>query len=460
MAVQKADYFGTVKINNMRLSSILGLNARTQLFSYRYNTISGKKIADSKIQTARVLKQSDIPHPVIYKKFKNPQDVFNFRWDKLPDAFVVKPSRGLGGEGIVVVKKRSKDKLAWITTQRKRVVADDLKLQVLDILEGAYSMGNIPDVAFIQEYVGRHKAFRKYAYRGTPDIRVIVFNKVPVMAMLRLPTKESGGRANLHQGAIGVGVDIATGITTKAIWYGEQVHYKPDTKHKLRGIKIPHWTQVLETAVRAQIASVMGYIGVDIILHPEKGPMVLELNAQPGLQIQLANMEGLKKRLERVEDLEVRDAEHGVNIAKAIFAERFADRVAVKEGIKTVSVWEEVRIVSKSGKKIKIFAKVDTGAWRTSIDKSKAGELGLVERGNILWTKKVKTSLGSEDRETINLTYYLAGRRITTIASLAKRGHLRTPLIIGRRDLEGFLVRPLSEESIKGPLPEHWNGQK
>src|SRR5688572_1040037 len=137
------------------------------------------------------------------------------------------------------------------------------------------------------------------------------------MAMLRLPTKESGGRANLHQGAIGVGVDIATGITTRAIWHGEQIVFKPGTEKKLRGIKIPSWTTILETAVRTQMSSHLGYIGVDIVLHPDKGPMVLETNAQPGLQIQLANMEGLKKRLERIEDLDVIDAAHGVTIAKA-----------------------------------------------------------------------------------------------------------------------------------------------
>src|SRR3972149_9281599 len=199
----------------MKISNILGLNARTQLFSYRYNTLRGRKICDSKLQTAKVLKAVGLPHPEIYKKFRKPQDTPSFDFASLPSSFALKPSRGLGGEGIVIVKRRVKDGAGWITTQRQRITEDDLKLHILDILEGAYSMGNTPDVAFIQEFVGRHKAFRKYAYRGTPDIRIIVFNKVPVMAMLRLPTKESGGRANLHQGAIGVGIDIATGITTK-----------------------------------------------------------------------------------------------------------------------------------------------------------------------------------------------------------------------------------------------------
>jgi alpha-L-glutamate ligase-like protein len=424
----------------MKISSILGLNARTQLFAYRYNSRRGKKIADSKIQTATALRRAKVAHPKIYKKFKDPGSVTTFDWGSLPDRFALKPSRGMGGEGIIVVKKRLKDG-GWLTTQKERVTAWDLKLHSLDILEGAYSMGNEPDVALVQEYVGRHTAFRRWAFRGTPDIRIIVFNKVPVMAMLRLPTKESGGRANLHQGAIGVGVDIATGITTKAIWHGSQIVFKPGTTRKLRGIKIPNWNQILETAVNAQIASHLGYVGVDIVLHPEKGPMVLELNAQPGLQIQMANMEGLRKRLDRVDDLEVSDAEHGVKIAKAIFAGRFANVIAAKEGIKTIHVWEDIKVLSSTRRKHLVKAKIDTGAWKTSIDKDLADSLGLEKKSNILWTKEYKSSLGSEKRRVISLIFYLAGRRISTIANVADRSNLRTPLIIGRRDLGGFLIK-------------------
>ena len=429
----------------MKISSILGLNARTQAFAYRYNTKRGKNIANSKIQTARILRAAHVATPKIYRKFKKPEDVFEFDWDKLPDKFALKPSRGLGGEGIIIVKKKAADGRGWFTTQKERVSAEDLKLHTLDVLEGAYSMGNVPDVAFIQEYVGRHKIFRRWAYRGTPDIRIIVFNKVPVMAMLRLPTKESGGRANLHQGALGVGVDIATGITTRAIWHGEQIVFKPGTERKLRGIKIPSWSLILETAVRAQIASGLGYAGVDIILHPDKGPTVLEINAQPGLQIQLANMEGLKRRLDRIDDLDVVDAEHGVKIAKAIFAGRFADRAKVEEGVKTVSVWEMVKVLSCNGKKVSVKAKIDTGAWKTSIDKDLAEKLDLEKKSNVLWVKEYRSSLGSERRKVISLTFYLAGRRITTIANVANRSNLRSPVIIGRRDLEGFLIKANKE---------------
>lgn len=444
----------------MKASSILGLNARSTLFTYKYNSGRGKTLANSKLLTARFLQKNSIPAPDVYVKFKNPSQVETFDWQELPGSFALKPSRGLGGEGIIVVKKRAKDpeqkgrylKDVWITTQRNKINISDLKLHTLDILEGAFSMDNYPDVALVQEYVGRHKAFRKYAYRGTPDIRIIVFNKVPVMAMLRLPTRQSGGRANLHQGAIGVGIDIATGITTTAIWGGKQILYKPGTKRKLRGIKIPEWTKILETAVATQIATFyqtksgklrgLGYLGVDIVLHPERGPMVLEINAQPGMQIQLANMEGLKKRLERVEDLQVKDAERGVKIAKALFAGRFADRVKAEEGIITIGIFEDIKTKNKNNKKIALPAKIDTGAYRTSIDKTLARDLGLLGKDNILWYKGVRSSLGKEKRAIINFTYWLKGRKITSVAGISDRSKLKRPVIIGRRDLAGFLIDP------------------
>ena len=437
----------------MKISDILGLNARSQLYTYKFNKPGHKKIANSKLLTKKYLQHAGVTVPAIYAKYKNANKAITFDYSKLSDSFALKPSRGLGGEGIVVVKKRAEenpsDGGAWITTQRTKVTSEDLKLHILDILEGAYSLDGEPDIAYIEEYVGRHKAFRKYAYRGTPDIRVIVFNKVPVMAMLRLPTKESAGRANLHQGAIGVGIDMATGITTRAYWHGDFIHFKPGTKRKLHGIKIPHWTAILETAVSAGLAAGLGYYGADVVLHPDKGPMILELNYQPGLSIQLANAAGLKKRLERVEDLQVRDAAHGVKIAKALFISNFSDRVKAEEGVKILSSLEEVKIKGKNGQRVRVIAKLDTGAWRTSISRDVADKLGLLDIENVLWSKKFKSALGEEQRPVINLVLWLSGRKIVTPASVAKRMSLKYPLIIGRKNLKGFFIDPDIREKEK-----------
>lgn len=456
----------------MKMSHILGLNARSQLYSYPFNKARGKSIASSKIKTKRLLKKHDVPVPKIYAKFAKPGKILKFDWENLPSSFALKPSKGLGGEGIIVVKKKFKDlnnssvnlgfnlfkrknngKFAWITTQKKKVTDEDLKLHVLDILEGAYSVGNAPDTAFIEEFIGRHKAFRRYAYRGTPDIRIIVYNRIPVMSMLRLPTKESGGRANLHQGAVAVGIDIATGVTTRAYWHGHYIKYKPGSKRKLNGIKIPMWNKILEIAIQAGDVAGLGYYGADIVLHPEKGPMILELNYQPGLSIQLANGSGLRKRLERVEDMKVLSPEHGVKIARALFVADFSDKVKADEGVKTISAIEEITIkgIHKTQRK-KAMAKVDTGAWRTSINHTLAEELGLLREDNILWSKNIRNSLGTENRPIISVTFWLAKRKIKTVASVAKRGSLKFPVIIGRKDLKGFLINahiPLDEKLEK-----------
>jgi alpha-L-glutamate ligase-like protein len=452
----------------MKTSHILGLNARTQLFSYPFNNAKGRSTAASKLKTKTLLLKAGIPVPQIYARFLGPKKLLTFKWNKLPDAFALKPSKGLGGEGIIVVKKKVRtEKLAvgkekktgffwsnfslpkshnmsssWITTQKTKVTEDDLKLHVMDILEGAYSVGSVPDAAFIEEYVGRHKSLKKYAFRGTPDIRVIVFNQVPVMAMLRLPTRESGGRANLHQGAIGVGIDIATGVTTRAYWHGKYIHRKPESKRKLHGIRIPQWDNILITAVKAGNACGLGYYGADVVLHPEKGPMILELNYQPGLSIQLANGSGLRKRLDRVEDMKVLSAEHGVRIARALFATDFSDRVKAEGGVRTISAIVEITtkgIKTKDQRK-KVIAKVDTGAWRTSINQSLAEELGINRRDNIIWSKKVKSTLGEEQRPVVAMTFWLSGRKIRTAVSVARRTTLKFPVIIGRKDLKGYLI--------------------
>ena len=425
----------------MRVTNILGLNSRASLFTGKYNSRKAKNIANSKIQTAKIMKANNIPTPQIVKKFKKYEDINNFDWNSLPDRFAVKPSRGLGGDGIIVIKKKLKNG-NFLTTSREEKTIEDFKLQVIDILEGAYSMNNEPDVAFIQEYVGRHTAFRKLSFRGTPDIRIIVFNKIPMMAMLRLPTKESGGRANLHQGALGLGIDLATGITTKAIQYNNPIIFKPDTNKKLNGIKIPFWNSILETAVKAQIVSGLGYAGVDIVLHPEKGPMVIELNSQPGLSIQLANMEGLKRRLERVDELAVIDHNHGIKIAKSLFASKFVDRVKYREDTPVVKAVEEVLLKDIKGNWHKFLAKIDTGAWSSAVDITLAKKLGLLRKNKIITSRRKLSALGEEERPVIEVNLKLSGKRFKTNVTVADRKLLRYSVLIGRTDLQGFLVSP------------------
>ncbi|PIU33171.1 hypothetical protein COT04_01495 [Candidatus Shapirobacteria bacterium CG07_land_8_20_14_0_80_39_12] len=423
--------------------NLLGLNARNHLF-LSTNKKEGRRIADSKLLTKRILRKNHLATPAILAIFRTPRDIMNFPWETLPNNFVLKPSKGFGGQGVVIVKKKAKWAGEWHLMDGSLITTRDLRFHALEILSGRFSLHNGSDIAFIEERIKIQKIFAKYVWHGVPDIRIVVFNKIPVVAMLRLPTRESQGKSNLHQGAIGVGVGLATGISTYGILNGRFIKFIPETKRKINGLKIPQWDNILTLAVRAQEAvPMLGYFGVDIVLDKERGPMILELNARPGLEIQNANLSPLKKRLERVEGLEVKDAEHGVRIAKALFAERFADRVMAEEGIKTISSLELIKIMTALGNKEEVWAKVDTGAWRTSIDLELAKRLGLLRKENVLWTKVWKSSLGKEERQTIDLTFYLAGRKIKTIAVVADRSNLRRQMIIGRRDLDGFLVKPI-----------------
>jgi alpha-L-glutamate ligase-like protein len=426
----------------MTSNNVLGLNARNRLF-LSSNKKEGRRIADSKLLTKRLLRRNHLSTPAILAIFRNPKDIMDFSWENLPENFVLKPSKGFGGQGVMMVKKKAKWAGEWYLMDNTLVTTKDLRFHALEILSGRFSLHNGLDIAFIEERIKIQKIFAKYVWHGAPDIRVIVFNKVPVAAMLRLPTRVSRGKSNLHQGAIGVGVDLATGITTHGVLEGNFIKYIPETKRKVNGLKIPNWNKILTLAVQTQEAvPALGYLGVDIVLDKNRGPMILELNARPGLEIQNANRAPLKKRLERIEGLEVKDAEHGVRIAKSIFAERFADRVMAEEGIKTIDVWETVKVLTGEKKKFEVKAKIDTGAWKTSIDKELAEDLGIMKTSNVLWTKIYKSSLGEEKRQVINLTFFLAGRKIETIANIAARKKLRTSLIIGRRDLGGFLIKP------------------
>jgi len=424
--------------------NVLGLNARNRFF-LSSNKKEGRKIADSKLQTKRFLRRAGLPTPKILATFHNSQKINDFAWETLPDNFVLKPSKGFGGQGVLIVKKKAKWAGEWYLMDGSLIRTQDLRFHALEILAGRFSLHNTPDVAFIEERIKIQKIFAKYVWHGAPDIRIIVFNKVPVAAMLRLPTRESQGKSNLHQGAIGVGVGLATGITTSGVLNGRFIKFIPGTKRKINELKIPQWDKILTLAVRAQEAvSWLGYFGVDIVLDKERGPMILELNARPGLEIQNANLAPLKKRLERVEGLEIKDAEHGVRIAKALFAERFADRVMAEEGIKTIKTIEKIKIIAADKNRVEVDAKIDTGAFRSSIDKELAQKLGLLTEENILWKNRFeyRSAVGLQPRPVIGITFWLAGRKIQTTASVTDRSKMKLRFLVGRNDLMGFLISP------------------
>jgi alpha-L-glutamate ligase-like protein len=101
-----------------------------------------------------------------------------------------------------------------------------------------------------------------------------------------------------------VGIDIGSGRAVRAVQFDQPVTHHPDTGKELASLQVPHWEKLLEIASSAWEMTGLGYMGTDMVLDREEGPMVLELNARPGLAIQIANGAGLLPRLNHIENLE------------------------------------------------------------------------------------------------------------------------------------------------------------
>ncbi len=455
--------------------TILGMNSRNLTFIRPNNLKRAKRLADNKLKSKRLLKKNGIPVPGLIAKIKTRQDLDNFDFSKLPSSFVLKPNMGLGGDGILVVYGRKKNcQNIWVKADRSLVTEDDLRNQIRNILEGSFSRTSIPDIAFFEERVKLSRVFKPYSYKGIPDVRVIVYNNVPVMAMLRLSTKGSEGKANLQLGGIGCGIDMATGTTTSAVQgKSKLIECIPGTRLSLSGIRIPRWQEILELAVKAQQVSGLGFLGADVAYDRDDGPVFLELNARPGLSIQIANMEGLLTRLKRVEGLKVKSAKHGVKLAKNLFGGEIEEELEDISGKKVIGVVEKIKLIGKNGAEKEVEAKIDTGAYSTSVDIELARELGfegvidyfdkikkpkeitkkdgknimedlrakyLHKNKDLLDIDVVYSSSGITVRPKVKISFVMDNETVITRANLTERADLKYPVIIGRRDLKKFLV--------------------
>lgn len=420
-----------------KAKELLGINARNALYLSR-SSGRAKSIVRSKYATKILLRDHNIAAASIYGILATTEDINDFDWDSLEKDFVIKPTNGYAGTGVVAFRNK-KDADTWLDMLGNPWSLNDIKLHCDDILSGQYSIHGLNHNAIIEERIPIHPKLLKYSYKGTPDIRVIVFNSVPVMAMLRLPTEESGGRANLSQGAIGVGVDIASGVTTYAIAHkNEFIQYLPGSKKKLNGIIIPEWDSILETAILATGAAEMSLAGVDLFIHQDKGPMVVEINAAPGLSIQLANREGLRRRLERVEDLSIQNPKHGVKIAKALFASEFASKIQAKVEFPVVGIKEEVGVSGDHRQNLTTTAFLNTGRFSSLISRNLAAELGLIDPDDLLWFQADEEG----KQPVVEVKFQLKNQHIKTTMVVSNRLNTKSYKIeLGRKDLKNFIIR-------------------
>lgn len=288
----------------LKKHNILGMNHRNIEYINKYNQRKYYVFVDNKLNTKQRAEKFNIPTPMLQGVIRYQYEISKF--EKIIQnlkSFVIKPSKGAVGKGIVVIAKHSNNN--YITSSGKNISQDKLKRHLSNILAGLYSLAGSPDVAIIEDMIETEDSLKNLSYEGVPDIRVIVFKGFPVMAMLRLSTKASDGKANLHRGGIGVGLDIKTGTALNAIQYSRCITKHPDTGLDLNDITIPNWKDLLLLAAKCYEMTKLGYIGVDIVIDKNRGPLILEVNARPGLAIQVANGEGLLYRLKKIELLDL-----------------------------------------------------------------------------------------------------------------------------------------------------------
>jgi len=289
-------------LSGLRRAGVLGLNCRNSEYTLKYNQRRFYPLVDDKVLCKQRLKERGLPVPDLIGVVEfNSQSAHLEKIIGERREFVIKPANGSGGSGILVITDRRAD--YFLDSDSKLVQKDDLAHHLTNVIGGLYSLGGQPDVAMIESLVHFDPLFAQLTYHGVPDIRVIVFKGYPVMAMTRLPTRMSHGKANLHQGAIGAGIDLGSGMTFGGVSGNRLVETHPDTGHPIAGFQVPHWARIMDMAAQCYEAVELGYLGVDIVLDRDLGPLILELNARPGLNIQLANRRGLRGRLDAIQAL-------------------------------------------------------------------------------------------------------------------------------------------------------------
>ena len=467
-------------------SRILGLNERNITYVKKYNLPSARKIADNKLLTKKVLKEIEVPTTRVLHIIRNNTQLGNLDIATLPPSFVVKPGSGVAGQGIEIMYNRDKQG-NFINAQGQKISAEALKTLMSNILEGAYSLNYSPDKVLIEERVQPHHKLRPYSYKGVPDIRVIVFKKVPVMAMIRWPTKDSAGRANFSQGAAGSGIDLATGITTHTIKETKEgriidLEFVENTRIRYSGFKVPYWDKILNYAVNSAKATGLGFCGIDFLIDRERGPLVVEINARPGLRIQLANQDGLRWRLEQIKNVRIKTVAHGIRLGKDLFGGEIEEEIEAIAGKKVIGLIQPVKLYHKSDKKsMTVMAKIDTGATYSSIDRQVAMDLGygtavkqyesldipknietkeegasiaekyhkilMEENTDIINTEVIVNSNGRSYRIILGVRAKMQDKEFLAHATVTDRSSLLFPIIIGKKDLNDFLIDPSKTKS-------------
>ncbi len=421
---------------------ILGINARNLLYICPYNKDKNIEMADDKLKTKAFLSARGIPVPKLLGVIENNKELTKFKFNKLDNEFILKPNLGYGGEGIIPIISHANN--IYLSANNNNYTEHELKEHIKDILNGNYSISNKHDKAFFEKTIISDDILGRYSHRGLPDIRIIVHNLVPVMAMVRIPTEESNGKANLHQGAIGAGIDLAKGEVSH-LFYKNVIIKEIVGKGSLKGLKIPFWDDILRIACESQLATNLGYLGADIAIDKHQGPVLIEINARAGIGIQLANLIPLRKRLEKLEGVKVKTVQKGIRIAKDMFGYSTERDIKSISGKKVIGLYENVEF-SHRKETYPTVAFINTARKKSYIGLDIAKKMGLIK------SKKQKELENSK----FKLKIKLGGKKITSIFKIDKNIKKKYQVILGNRDIGGHF---LLDTSLNNYISEKTAGE-
>lgn len=261
---------------------MIGMNRRNRYIT-THSTALAQRIVNDKYEFKRLCAMHGVPVPSTYAALRSLRDLH--RLDEAPDRFVIKPARGHGGAGIMLLERTS---TGYRLPHGRPISEHELKHHIARIIDGEFASYSEEDVAIVEERLEPNDALRFGGSLGMPDIRVMCAPE-PVLAMLRYPTERSEGKANLSMGALGLGIELETGRITSV--YDEKTHRwsDPSSIEVPPGSSIPSWDRVLLLAQAVTKLTGLGLCGVDLVIDAAGRVLVLEANAHPGLEIQNVN---------------------------------------------------------------------------------------------------------------------------------------------------------------------------
>jgi len=415
---------------------LLWQNARNLKYIKWFNSKLARELADSKLKTKEFLKTKKIPVPETFSILKSHSEITDDFVNKLSPPFVIKPNKGFWWKWIIVIDK--KDSLWNLLSITGKVYSNsEIKNHLLNIIDWFFSLSGSRDTVVIEKKIEIDEEVQTLWTYGLPDIRMIVFNMVPVMAMLRIPTEKSWWKANLHSWACAAWIDIWTGKLTYITQFWKIIKSVPDIGD-IRWLILPNWDKMLEMAVKVQKETRIGYLWCDIVMDNKDWPLLLEINIRPGLEVQVANMARLKDRLERVEWIYVNSVEKWVRLWRDLFSWDIEDKIK-KISWKEV-VWSREYIkIFQGEKEFKYLAEVNSSKNHSIIDRD------FVE--NVL-----KVFIKEENKSNIQLKINILG--IEKNVKFVIKDLWWVNIILWLNSLKWFLLDPFKYKKWELPFSE------